>query len=174
MTKLVIQIPCYNEAPTIAETVKALPKTLPGVDVIELLVVDDGSRDGTSDAARAAGVHHVTRHTRNLGLAAAFRTGLDTSLKLGADIIVNTDADNQYEAADIATLIAPITAGRAQIVVGDRGVGALPHFAWYKRLLQRLGSWVIGRASDLKTPDATSGFRALTREAALRTLVLSS
>jgi len=174
MTKLVIQIPCYNEAATLEETVRVLPRTLPGVDRVELLVIDDGSKDDTAAVARRAGVDHVVRHTRNLGLAAAFRTGLDTALRLGADIIVNTDADNQYEAADIATLLEPILAGRAELVVGDRGVGSLAHFAWYKRLLQRLGSWVIGKASEIPTPDATSGFRALTREAALRTLVLSS
>jgi glycosyltransferase involved in cell wall biosynthesis len=174
MTTLLIQIPCYDEAATIAETVRALPKRLPGVDRIAVLVVDDGSRDGTAEAARKAGVDHVVRHTRNLGLAAAFRTGLDACLNLGADIIVNTDADNQYVADDIAALVAPILAGRAQLVIGDRGVGGLVHFAWYKRWLQRLGSWVIGKASHLPTPDATSGFRALTREAALRTLVLTS
>ena len=174
MTKLIIQIPCKNEAPTLAETVRALPTSIPGVDRIEVLVIDDGSSDGTADVARAAGVHHVVRHTHNLGLAAAFRTGLDASLKAGADIIVNTDADNQYHATDIAKLVEPILAKRADLVVGDRGVGALAHFAWYKRLLQRLGSWVIGQAAHLETPDATSGFRALTRDMALRTLVLTS
>jgi glycosyltransferase involved in cell wall biosynthesis len=174
MTKLIIQIPCKNEAPTLAETVRALPTSLPGIDRIEVLVIDDGSSDGTADVARAAGVHHVVRHTHNLGLAAAFRTGLDASLKAGADIIVNTDADNQYHATDIAKLVEPIRAGRADLVVGDRGVGALAHFAWYKRLLQRLGSWVIGQAAHLETPDATSGFRALSRDMALRTLVLTS
>ncbi len=171
--KLIIQIPCYNEAGTLAGTIHALPRTLPGIDRIEYLVIDDGSRDGTSEVARQAGVHHVVRHIGNLGLAAAFRTGLDACLRLGADIIVNTDADNQYNADDIAPLVAPIVAGRAGLVVGDRGVGSLAHFRWYKRLLQRLGSWVISRASGLKTPDATSGFRAMTRETALRTLVLS-
>ncbi len=174
MTRLIIQIPCYNEAPTLEATVRALPRVLPGVDTVELLVIDDGSKDGTSEVARRCGVAHVVRHTRNLGLAAAFRTGLDAAVRLGADIIVNTDADNQYQADDIGRLIEPIVAGRAQLVVGDRGVGSLAHFAWYKRLLQRLGSWVIGKASHLATPDATSGFRALTREAALRTLVLTT
>jgi glycosyltransferase involved in cell wall biosynthesis len=174
VTTLFIQIPCKDEAGTLEATIAALPRALPGVDRIETLVIDDGSRDGTGDAARRCGVRHVVRHTRNLGLAAAFRTGLDACLRLGADIIVNTDADNQYLAEDIARLVEPIVAGRAQLVVGDRGVGTLAHFAWYKRLLQRLGSWVIGRASDLHTPDATSGFRAMTREAALRTLVLTT
>jgi glycosyltransferase involved in cell wall biosynthesis len=174
MTTLVIQIPCYNEAATLEETVRALPRSLPGIDRIAILIIDDGSKDGTSDVARRCGVDQVVRHTRNLGLAAAFRTGLNASLRLGADIIVNTDADNQYQADGIAALVAPILAGRAELVVGDRGVGTLAHFAWYKRLLQRLGSWVIGKASEIPTPDATSGFRAMTREAALRTLVLSS
>ncbi len=174
MTKLVIQIPCYNESATIEQTLRALPRQLPGIDVIEVVIVDDGSKDDTSDVARRCGVAHVIRHPRNLGLAAAFRTGLDTSLRSGADIIVNTDADNQYQADDIAALIAPILAGRAELVVGDRGVGTHPEFPGYKRALQRLGSWVIGKASDLRTPDATSGFRAMTRDAALRTLVLTT
>lgn len=172
--KLIIQIPCYNEAPTLAETIEVLPRELPGIDAIEYLVIDDGSRDGTADVARRAGVHHVVRHVGNQGLAAAYRTGLDACLKLGADIIVNTDADNQYVADDIGKLVEPIVAGRASLVVGDRGVGTLAHFRWYKRLLQRLGSWVISRLSGLSTPDATSGFRAMTRETALRTLVLST
>ncbi len=171
--KLIIQIPCYNEAATLAPTVAALPRTLPGISSIEVLIVDDGSRDGTADEAVRLGVGHVVRHRTNRGLAAAFRTGLEASLRLGADIIVNTDADNQYNADDIALLVEPIVAHRAALVVGDRGVGSLPHFPWYKRALQRLGSWVIGRASRLHTPDATSGFRALSRETALRTLVLS-
>jgi len=174
MTLLVIQIPCKDEAATLPATVAALPRSLPGVDRIEVLVIDDGSRDDTAAVARRLGVSHVVRHVRNRGLAAAFRTGLDAALQAGADIIVNTDADNQYHADDIARLVEPIVAGHADLVVGDRGVGQLAHFAWYKRLLQRLGSWVIGRASGLHTPDATSGFRAMTREAALRTLVLTS
>jgi glycosyltransferase involved in cell wall biosynthesis len=172
--KLIIQIPCYNEAPTLAETIAVLPRSLPGIDIIEYLVIDDGSRDGTGDVARRSGVHHVVRHVGNQGLAAAYRTGLDACLKLGADVIVNTDADNQYVADDISKLVEPIVAGRAALVVGDRGVGSLAHFRWYKRLLQRLGSWVISQLSGLSTPDATSGFRAMTRETALRTLVLST
>lgn len=171
--KLVIQIPCLNEAETLPATVAALPRSLPGIDEIEYLVVDDGSRDATAEVARRLGVHHVVRHPANRGLAAAFRTGLEHALRAGADVIVNTDADNQYNAGDIGGLVTPILAGDAEVVVGDRGVGSLAHFPWYKRWLQRLGSWVIGRASALHTPDATSGFRAYTREAALRTLVLS-
>lgn len=171
--KLIIQIPCYNEAQVLPQTIQSLPQTLPGVDVVEYLIVDDGSSDETVQVARQCGVHHVVSLPAHLGLAAAFSTGLDAALKHGADIIVNTDADNQYHAEDIQRLIEPILAGRAQIVVGDRGVATLPTFAPLKRWLQRLGSWVIAQASGMQIPDATSGFRALSREAALRTLVLS-
>lgn len=174
MIRLVIQIPCYNEAATLEGTIRDLPRSIPGVDRIDVLVIDDGSTDGTAEAARRCGVDHVVSHTQNRGLAAAFRTGLEASLRAGADIIVNTDADNQYRGEDIAALVQPILEGRADMVVGDRGTGSLPHFPRHKRLLQRFGSWVVGKASDLHTPDATSGFRALTRDAALRTLVLST
>jgi glycosyltransferase involved in cell wall biosynthesis len=174
MTKVIIQIPCYNEAATLPGTLGDLPRTLPGVDVIELLVIDDGSADGTADVARAHGVHHVVQFEQNRGLAAAFTAGLEASVRAGADIIVNTDADNQYKASDIAALVAPIVAKRAEMVVGDRGVASLQNFSWLKRRLQVAGSWVLGRAAELKTPDATSGFRAMTRDAALRTLVLSN
>jgi glycosyltransferase involved in cell wall biosynthesis len=173
MKKLIVQIPCFNEAATLPETLQHLPRQIPGIDRIEILIVDDGSRDGTAEVARAAGVHHIVRFPRNLGLAAAFTAGLSESLRQGADIIVNTDADNQYSASDIPRLVEPLLAGRADIVVGDRQVGQLASFSWLKRRLQVLGSWVIGRASALHTPDATSGFRAMTRNAALRTFVLS-
>src|ERR1017187_10054127 len=173
MKKLIVQIPCYNEAATLPQTLASLPRQIPGIDQIEVLIVDDGSRDGTVEAARAAGVQHIVHFPRNLGLAAAFTAGLEESLRQGADIIVNTDADNQYEAKDIPRLIEPLLAGRADIVVGDRQVGSLPSFPFVKRRLQVFGSWVIGRTSGLDIPDATSGFRALTREAALRTFVLS-
>ncbi|HEX9563838.1 MAG TPA: glycosyltransferase family 2 protein [Gemmatimonadaceae bacterium] len=174
MTKVIIQLPCYNEAATLPGTLRDLPRSLPGVDEVEFLVVDDGSVDGTSEVARAHGVDHVVQFERNRGLAAAFTAGLEASLRVGADIIVNTDADNQYRAADIAALIAPIVERRAEMVVGDRGVGSLRNFSWLKRRLQVMGSWVLGRAAELKTPDATSGFRALSRDAALRTLVMSN
>ena len=173
MKKLIIQIPCYNEAATLPQTLAHLPREIPGIDTIEVLIVDDGSRDGTAEIARSAGVHHIVRFARNLGLAAAFTAGLSESLRQGADIIVNTDADNQYEAKDIPRLIEPLLAGRADIAVGDRQVAKLANFSPLKRRLQVLGSWVIGRASTLHTPDATSGFRAFTRDAALRTFVSS-
>lgn len=172
--KLIIQIPCYNEAKTLPETVADLPRSLPGIDCIEYLVVDDGSTDDTARVARELGVHHVVRFTGNRGLAQAFAAGLDACLVRQADIIVNTDADNQYVGSDIALLVEPILAGRADMVVGDRQVASVPSFSPLKRSLQRLGSWVISRAAGAAIPDAASGFRALTREAALRTLVLSS
>jgi glycosyltransferase involved in cell wall biosynthesis len=171
--KLIIQIPCYNEAATLPATLEVLPRQLSGVDIIEYLVIDDGSQDETAQVAAAHGVHYVVKLNTHRGLAAGFVAGLDSCLRNGADLIVNTDADNQYNAEDIQRLVAPILAGQADIVVGDRGVASLEAFSPVKRTLQRVGSWVIAQASGLKTPDATSGFRALSREAALRTLVLS-
>ena len=171
--RVIIQIPCYNEKDILPLTVRDLPTSLPGVDELQLLVVDDGSTDRTVEVARQLGVHHIVRHSRNLGLARAFLTGMEAALKAGADVIVNTDADNQYLGQDIARLIQPILEGRADIVVGDRGVGTVEHFSPLKRLLQRLGSRVVGLASGSAVPDATSGFRALSRQAALRTIVYS-
>jgi glycosyltransferase involved in cell wall biosynthesis len=173
MTKLIIQIPCWNEASTLPSALASLPRHLPGIDRIEVLIVDDGSLDGTAEVARAHGVEHVVRFPRHLGLAAAFSAGLTESLRQGAHLIVNTDADNQYNAQDIPRLLEPLLAGQADIVVGDRQVGRLLNFSPLKRRLQVLGSWVISRASGLQMPDATSGFRALTREAALKLSVLS-
>jgi glycosyltransferase involved in cell wall biosynthesis len=170
--KLVIQIPCYNEEATLPQTVRDLPRALPGVDAVEYLVVDDGSTDRTVQIAEDLGVHHIVSLRQHRGLAHAFLVGLETALSAGADIIVNTDADNQYAGEDIARLVQPILEGRADIVVGDRGVAALEHFSPLKRLLQRLGSWVVGRAAGISIPDATSGFRAFTREVALRLTVL--
>ncbi|UCD43382.1 MAG: glycosyltransferase family 2 protein [Chloroflexota bacterium] len=171
--KLIIQIPCLNEAQNIAQTVQVLPREIPGINELEYLVIDDGSTDDTSQVAHQSGVHHVITLPHHVGLATAFTIGLETSLGLGADIIVNTDADNQYNAEDIPQLIEPILSGRADIVIGDRGVGSLELFSPAKRILQRFGSWIIGQASSLDTPDATSGFRAFTRTAALRTLVMN-
>jgi glycosyltransferase involved in cell wall biosynthesis len=171
--KLIIQIPCYNEHETLAETLQDLPRSIPGVDEIEVLVVDDGSTDGTAELARKLGVVHVVKFAQNRGLAKGFMAGLDASLRLGADIIVNTDADNQYCAADIPALIAPIVAGEADIVVGDRQVERVAHFSKAKKKLQRVGSWVVRLASNTRIPDATSGFRAMSREAAQRLFVTS-
>jgi len=144
-----------------------------GIDTIEYLIIDDGSDDGTSDVAQSIGINHIVRLPRHAGLATAFVAGIEASLKVGADLIVNTDADNQYYADDINKLVQPILTGQADIVVGDRGVGTLPNFSPTKRKLQKLGSWVISQASGIQTPDATSGFRAISREAAIQTLVLS-
>ncbi len=171
--KLIIQIPCHNEAQVITHTIESLPTSLDGFDCIEYLVVDDGSDDGTADIAVAAGAHYLVSLPGHMGLAAAFTSGLDACIKQGADVIVNTDADNQYHAEDISLLVKPILDGRAQIVVGDRGVATSGNFSPYKRVLQRMGSWVVGQVSGMNIPDATSGFRALSREAALRTLVLN-
>jgi glycosyltransferase involved in cell wall biosynthesis len=168
MTKLIIQIPCLNEADSLPATLAALPRRIDGIDTIEFLVIDDGSRDGTAQVARQWGVHHVVRHRRNRGLAAAFRSGIDAALAAGADIIVNTDADGQYEGADIALLVQPILLGQADIVVGDRGVANNQHFGPFKRLLQRLGSAVVQRLAGAHVSDAVSGFRAISREAARR------
>jgi glycosyltransferase involved in cell wall biosynthesis len=171
--KLIIQIPCFNESKTLAETLADLPRAIPGVDTIEILIVDDGSTDGTSEVARQLGVHHVVRFPQNRGLAKGFMAGIDACLRLGADIIVNTDADNQYCGADIPALIAPILQGTADLVVGDRQVERVEGFSPAKRKLQRLGSWVVRLASNTTVPDATSGFRAVSREAALRMFVTS-
>ncbi len=169
--KLIIQIPAYNEEATLPEVLRDLPHSIPGVDQLEVLVIDDGSSDRTAEVAAALGVQHIVRHTSNKGLAAGFQTGLDAALRLGADIIVNTDADNQYPGDQIPALIAPILARRADIVIGDRQTHAIEHFSPQKRILQSIGSWVVRRASNTEVPDSVSGFRALSREAALRIFV---
>ena len=171
--KLIVQIPCLNEEATLPETLASIPRAIPGVDVVEVLVIDDGSSDRTSEVARAHGADHIVRFTRRKGLAAGFMAGLDAALRLGADVIVNTDADNQYPAAEIPRLVAPILAGQADMVVGDRGVGEVGHFSWTKRRLQWLGTWVVRKVSGAPVVDATSGFRALTRDCALRINIVS-
>jgi glycosyltransferase involved in cell wall biosynthesis len=171
--KLIIQIPCYDEEATLPSTLADLPREIPGVDVVEWLVIDDGSTDRTVEVARAGGVDHIVRLTNNKGLAAAFQAGLDACLKLGADIIVNTDADNQYSGHDIPKMVAPILSGQADMVIGDRKTDQIEHFSPVKKRLQRWGSAVVRRASGTSVPDTTSGFRAYNREAALQMQVVS-
>ncbi|MEX2196940.1 MAG: glycosyltransferase family 2 protein [Thermoleophilaceae bacterium] len=171
--KLIIQIPCFNEEDQLPGTLADLPRELPGLDSIEWLVIDDGSADRTIEVARENGVDHIVRLTNNKGLASAFQAGLDAALKLGADIVVNTDADNQYMGADIGKLVAPILRGDADLVIGDREVHTIEHFSPLKVRLQHLGSAVVRRASGTNVPDTTSGFRAYNREAALQVQVVS-
>ena len=168
MVKLIIQIPCLDEADSLPETLARLPRRIAGVDAIEFLVVDDGSSDNTANVARLHGAHHIVSHRRNRGLAAAFRSGVDKALAEGADIIVNTDGDGQYEGADIAALVKPIVEGRADIVIGDRGVGDNTHFSAPKRFMQRVGSGVVQSLAGTRVTDAVSGFRAMSRDAAQR------
>jgi glycosyltransferase involved in cell wall biosynthesis len=172
--KLVIQIPCLNEEATLPATLADLPTSLPGVDAIEILVIDDGSTDRTSEVARAHGVHRVARFPANQGLARAFERGLQEALAMGADLIVNTDADNQYSGRDIGTLIQPLLEGRADIVVGTRPIAEIEHFSPLKKALQKLGSSVVRRLSNTTVPDATSGFRAYNRNAALKLTVVTA
>jgi glycosyltransferase involved in cell wall biosynthesis len=171
--KVIVQIPCLNEEQFLPQTLAGIPRRIDGVDSVQVLVIDDGSTDRTSEVARAHGADHVVRFSKRRGLAQGFMAGLDASLKLGADVIVNIDADNQYDGAEIPRLIAPILEGRAEMVVGDRGVSEVAHFSWTKRRLQTLGSWVVRKVSGTGVPDVTSGFRALTREAALRIYIVS-
>jgi glycosyltransferase involved in cell wall biosynthesis len=171
--KLIIQIPCFNEELQLPGTLADLPREVPGFDVVEWLVIDDGSTDRTIEVAREHGVDHIVRLTNNKGLAAGFQAGLDACLKLGADVIVNTDADNQYDARDIPKLVRPIVGGTADMVVGDRETDQIEHFSPLKKRLQRLGSWVVRQASETDVPDTTSGFRAYNREAAIQMAVVS-
>jgi len=171
--KLIIQIPCYNESQTLGLTLAQLPRTLAGIDTVEWLVIDDGSNDDTVGAARRAGADHIVSHKRNAGLARAFMTGLQESIRLGADVIVNTDGDNQYCADDIPALVGPILAGNADIVVGARPIDGIEHFSLVKKLLQKAGSWMVRVLSRTTVADATSGFRAMSRSAARRLMVFS-
>jgi glycosyltransferase involved in cell wall biosynthesis len=173
MTKLIIQIPCYNEAESLPITLAELPREVPGIDVVEWLIIDDGSVDDTVEVALANGVDHIVRMKRNSGLAKVFMAGLDACLELDADVILNTDADNQYCAADIPALVEPIVAGRADYVIGARPIADIPHFSLIKKALQKLGSWAVRVASNTEVPDAPSGFRAMSRRCALRLNVLS-
>jgi glycosyltransferase involved in cell wall biosynthesis len=172
--KLIIQVPCYNEEGSLGVALQALPRHVEGFDNVEWLIIDDGSKDGTVRVAREYGVDHIVSFTKNQGLAAAFLAGLDACLAAGADVIVNTDADNQYSAESIPDLVAPILAGRADLVVGARPILEIGHFSGTKKLLQRLGSWVVRIASNTSIPDAPSGFRALTRRAAMQLNVFNN
>jgi glycosyltransferase involved in cell wall biosynthesis len=172
--KLIIQIPCFNEAATLAVAVSELPRHVAGFSVVEWLIIDDGSSDGTAGVAKELGADHIVRHPVNRGLATAFMTGLEACLQLGADVIVNTDADNQYEATDIEKLTAPILAGEGDMVIGARPIDATEHFSWLKRRLQRIGSWAVRMASRTTIEDAPSGFRAISREAAMRLNVFNT
>lgn len=172
--KLIIQIPCLNESATLGIALADLPREVPGFDQVEWLIIDDGSTDDTAEVAAKLGVHHVIRHPVNRGLAAAFMTGLDACLRLGADVIVNTDADNQYEASDIPLLTAPILGGSADMVIGARPIDQTEHFSWIKKRLQRLGSWAVRMASKTDVADAPSGFRAISRETAMRLNVFNA
>lgn len=172
--KLIIQIPCYNEEQTIAKTLKDLPKSIPGIDDIETLIIDDGSTDRTVEVAKRHGVQHFVKFTQNLGLARAFAAGLDKCLSLGADIIVNTDADNQYKGLDITRLSQPILEGRAEIVIGDRQIDKITEFPWLKKKLQKFGSYIVRKVSQTNIPDTTSGFRAYSREAAMHMNIIST
>ena len=174
MPTLIIQIPCLDEEATLPRTLADLPREVDGFDRVEWLIVDDGSRDRTVEVARAHGVDHVVRLPAHLGLAGAYQAGLDAALKLGADVIVNTDADNQYRGADVPRLVAPILAGRADLVVGDREVRTSAHLSARKRGLSRLGSWLVRRAASPRVADAAAGVRALNREAAIQTHVVST
>ena len=172
--KVMIQIPCLNEEENLPATLADLPASIEGVDEIETLIIDDGSTDRTVEVARECGVDHIVKLPRNKGLATGFQAGLDACLKLGADIVVNTDADNQYYGGDIAKLVLPILEGRAEMVVGDREVDAIDHFSPSKKSLQKVGSWVVRMLSDTAVTDATSGFRAYSREAALQLMVVDN
>lgn len=171
--KLIIQIPCYNEAETLEIALNDLPKEIEGIDTIEYLIIDDGCTDKTVEVARKWGVHHVVGFTKNKGLAKGFMAGMDACLRNGADIIVNTDADNQYCAEDISKLIRPILEHKADIVIGERPIDDTEHFSWLKKKLQHFGSWVVRKASHTDIPDAPSGFRAFSRDAAMRINVIN-
>jgi len=171
--KLIIQIPSYNEEETLPGTLADLPRSVAGFDKVEWLIIDDGSTDRTIETAREHGVDHIVSFSGNRGLAAAFQAGIDASLKLGADVIVNTDADNQYHGPDIAKLVQPILEGNADMVIGDREVDSIEHFSALKKRLQRLGSWVVRQASHTNVSDTTSGFRAYSRNAAMQLVVVS-
>lgn len=171
--KLIIQIPCLNEESTLPITIRDIPRKINGVDKVELLIIDDGSTDRTVEVAKKLGIDHIVKLSKNKGLAEAFKAGIDASLKLGADIIVNTDADNQYKGSDIPKLISPILNGDYDMIVGDRKTDSIPHFSRIKKFFQKFGSSVVRKLSQTEVPDTTSGFRAYSRDAALRLNIVS-
>ncbi len=171
--KLIVQIPCFNEEKTLLQTIQDIPRQIPGISKVEILIIDDGSTDNTIETARANGADHLIKHTCNKGLAEAFKTGLDACLRLGADIIVNTDGDNQYKGEDIPKLIEPVLKQEADMVVGDRQTDKIPHFSSSKKKMQKIGSFVVRKLSGTRVPDTVSGFRAFSREAALKLNILS-
>ncbi|MGM0454083.1 MAG: glycosyltransferase family 2 protein [Thermodesulfobacteriota bacterium] len=172
--KLIVQIPCYNEEKTLPQTVRDIPRKIEGIDAVEILVIDDGSTDRTVEAARELGVDHIVQNCGNKGLAETFQVGLDHCLRLGADVIVNTDGDNQYRGENIARMVQPVIRGEADIVVGDRQTDTIAHFNFVKKKLQKLGSMVVRLLSNTQVPDAVSGFRAFSRQAAMRINVVSA
>jgi glycosyltransferase involved in cell wall biosynthesis len=172
--KLIVQIPCFNEERTLPQTVAEIPRRIPGINQVEVLIIDDGSTDRTVEVARECAVDHIVRNIHNMGLARTFRKGMDACLQAGADIIVNTDGDNQYAGYDIPKLVAPILDGRAEIVIGDRQTHKIAHFSPIKKLLQRWGSGVVRRLSGVQVSDTVSGFRAFSRDAAIRLNIVSS
>jgi glycosyltransferase involved in cell wall biosynthesis len=172
--KVIVQIPCLNEATTLPLVMATMPKQIPGVDILEYLIIDDGSTDDTVEVARSLGIHHIVRHAKNMGLARSFRDGTDRALELGADIVVNTDGDNQYPQDRIPDLIKPILEGRAEIVIADRQTSQISHFSPTKKLLQRFGSFIVNKAAGTNIPDAASGFRAYSKSALLRLNIITS
>jgi glycosyltransferase involved in cell wall biosynthesis len=172
--KLIVQIPCYNEEKTLPQTIQDIPRQIEGIDSVEILIIDDGSTDKTADIAKNIGVDHIIQNTFNKGLAETFITGIDACLRLDADIIVNTDGDNQYKGSDIPKLVAPILAGKAEIVIGDRQTSSISHFSTLKKILQKIGSMVVRRLSGTDIPDTVSGFRAFSRNAAMQINIVSS
>lgn len=172
--KLIVQIPCYNEEETLPQTVADIPRQIEGIEKVEILIIDDGSTDKTLEVAKEVGVDHIIRNTCNKGLAETFMIGLHACLRLGADIIVNTDGDNQYRGQDIPKLVTPILSGEAELVIGDRQTDKILHFSFFKRKLQKLGSFVVRLFSDTDVPDAVSGFRAFSRQAAMKINIVSA
>lgn len=172
--KVVVQVPCYNEEKTLHLVLESIPKKIKGVDSIEVLIIDDGSKDKTIEVAKKHGVKHFVRHKKNMGLARSFHDGVNYALGIGADIVVNTDGDNQYPQNRIGDLVQPILDGKAEIVIGDRQTSKIEHFSGFKKLMQRFGSWVVNKAAGTDLPDAASGFRAYSKESLMRINIVTT